>query len=136
MIRSVLAVTFGYLAMGLVVFAGQATIQVLGIMPPDAQSLTPVYIALNLLFTALGAVFGGFFCGTMAQHKPLQHAAFLAAVVLLLGAAYAGQLWGQPPPNSPPHWYLLTLISLGAPGVLMGGWLQQKRLQWRAAAND
>jgi hypothetical protein len=128
MLRSILSMVVGFLTLNAIVIASGVTLQISGHLPASAADITPSYLAWSLGFTFLGAVLAGIVCGMVAQRHPLAHAAALAGTVFFISIGYTHRLWIAPPPDNPPHWYLLTLL-LGSPiAIVLGGVWQQRRM--------
>ncbi|HEX7937593.1 MAG TPA: hypothetical protein VF483_01305 [Gemmatimonadaceae bacterium] len=126
MLRSVLAILAGFLSMMVLVMPftvitarvmlGTRTREDMMKTPP-----TPAYVNLNLLFSGLAAVLGGFVAGRVATHVPLGHAAVLATFMAVFGfvswrvdiekKTAEGRRFGG------------TLVVLGPVCALIGGWL-------------
>jgi hypothetical protein len=81
------------------------------------------YIFVNLGYSFLAAVAGGYITGWIAGHNPLIHVLVLAIAALLLAALSALQHRGQQP-----VWYLLTLVAITPMGVLAGGLIRLRVL--------
>jgi len=83
----------------------------------------PTYAFVNLTYSFLAAVAGGYVTAQIAALSPLTNVLALAVVVLVLGSISALQMRGQQP-----VWYQVVLLVLSALGVLVGGLLQLKLL--------
>ena len=123
-IRSIAAVVAG-----LGFMAATATVGVLvaslalGRESPQVR-LTPAafstFLFLNLVFSGIGGILGGWLTARIAASAPYPHAAALAAIVALLSieAAVAMPTPGQP------GWYPSVLGIVAVTGVLLGGKLR------------
>jgi hypothetical protein len=129
-VRSVLAVLAGLAVMVVGVMAADAIATAIffpnalsgGEMPPTP----PAFLAANLTYGALFAVFGGFVAALVARRAPLAHAAALAAVALV-GTVVSTVLMNVYAPKEAacqPPWYPYVLAVLGPACVLLGGWLR------------
>lgn len=117
MLRSVLAVVGGYLAMSLLVMVLSMT---LGAFWPDsfaAPIVAPPFAALvtNLLFSLLAAIGGGFATARIAARSERKHVLALIGFMVLMWLVSIPMAGGQP------LWYRLTLLPLGVLGVWLGG---------------
>ena len=83
----------------------------------------PGYVFVNLGYSFLAAVAGGYVTAWIGQRNPLIHALALAIAVLLLAALSALQQRGQQP-----VWYLLALVAITPIGVLAGGFIRLRVL--------
>lgn len=124
MLRSILVVLAGYVAMAVAVILGLFVLVIF--FPEMRQALeenrpAPVLAtAINLAWAFPAAVLGGFTTAYLAKSSSWRHVAVLAALVLVLGIGYAlMQLDSQQP-----IWYLLGLPLFGSAGVLVGGRLK------------
>lgn len=132
MLRSILAVILGYVAMiaATLVTSGVLAVVLVGGVPNAESRGTPPtsYIVANLIAGAACAVAGGWVAARLAPARPRLHAAVLAALTLGLGVQFAVSQRGGPHPG----WYLVLLPVVGALGVMLGGAL--RRAPRRAAA--
>jgi hypothetical protein len=78
--------------------------------------LNPAYAFVNLSYSFLAAVAGGYVTALIANGNPLVNTLVLALVVLAMAALSALQSRGKQP-----IWYALTLVSVMPIGVLAGG---------------
>ena len=120
MIRSVLVVLGSFLVMAIVVVATTAVAAgaLLGRGAPGARpALTPAYLAVNLLGSALAALLGGWLAAHFAATAPETHAAALAVLMVALSLASMRQsvAAGQP------RWYAVTLLVAMPLVALIGG---------------
>ena len=79
----------------------------------------PSYAFVQLGFSLLAAVAGGYVTAWIASANPLIQVLALALVVLLLSAMSALQARGKHP-----IWFLLAQVALSPLGVLAGGLIQ------------
>lgn len=82
----------------------------------DRGKPEPGYIFVNIAYSFLAAVAGGYVTAWVAKANPLYHAATLGMVVLAMAALSALQSRGEQP-----IWYQLTLVAIAPLGVLAGG---------------
>lgn len=128
MLRSVLSVIAGFAAMAVLVMAATIVSSrlMLGTRGRDEMMKakpTLKFIAVNLVFSAAFAVFGGFLTALIAGRAPLSHAFALAGLMFFMGIfSFVQAAW-----SSQPKWYGLTLLVLGPAGATLGGWLQSSR---------
>jgi hypothetical protein len=82
----------------------------------EEGSPRPAYVAVNLLYSFLAAVGGGFVAAVIARQNALDTALALAIVVLVLGGLSAMQAKVRPP-----LWYQVPLLIVSPLGVIAGG---------------
>ena len=76
----------------------------------------PAYIAVNLIYSFLSAVGGGFVTAWIANQNALDTALALAIVILVLSGLSALQAKVRPP-----LWYQVPLLIVSPLGVIAGG---------------
>ena len=110
-IRSVLCVVGAFFVVAVLVGLTTAlTAQLmLGSTGPDAEPTTP-FLVVNLIYSVLFAIIGGYVAATVSDHAPLRHAAALSAFMMLLGLASWLINGGQPAPGQP-DWYPWVITS-------------------------
>jgi hypothetical protein len=134
MVRIILSVLAGYLAMAVLVMISFALVFV-----------TSAFIVYTLLTSVLAAVVGGYVTAVLAAKRMRAAVAVLGGLVLALGLLLAVVGLMQPGPTasaaeieqmSPkeramqekePIWYAFSLPFLGAAGVVAGGALRLRR---------
>ncbi len=116
-LRAFLALLSGFVTMAALVAVATA---VLMKFVPEWVGNTghprPGYIFVNLGYSFVAAMAGGYVCAWVARNNPLIHVLALALIVLLLAALSALQERGRQP-----VWYQLTLLVLTPLGVFLGG---------------
>ncbi|HVM12122.1 MAG TPA: hypothetical protein VM638_06580 [Actinomycetota bacterium] len=120
MIRSILAVVAGYLAMfiGVSIFFTFVVFFAWGGKLPDPATYTtpPSWLLYaELAWVPLVSVAGGWVCAFVARSRPMRHAAALVAIMAPLTAVSIVGEWGMKP-----VWSLLGVPVLGMAGVLLG----------------
>jgi len=123
MLRSVLAVVAGYIAMMLAVttFFSVVIFLLLGVKPGERPPVDPPtwLTVLELATTPVLAAVGGYVCAWIARRREMRHAYALMAVVVVMNivtlVAEAGMR---------PAWSVLGLGILGCIGVLLGARLR------------
>jgi hypothetical protein len=120
MVRSVLAVLGGWVAVGVLVVVTDLVLgrmypqsYVAGKIPPDSLS------ALSLATSILYSIAGGWLTALIASRRKWTHVLALVAWGLLMGIASAIFTWGQTQ-----HWYQIGLILGWIPAVLLGGYIK------------
>ncbi len=98
----------------------------LGGMGPDVE-LTAAYLVVNVTYSALIAVIGGYVAATVSDHSPLGHAAGLAGVMMVLGLASWLIVNRGDPVSGQPSWYPFVTSLLVPPMAILGGVLVTRR---------
>ena len=89
--------------------------------------VTSAYLVVNLVYSAVIAVIGGYVAATVSDHSPLGHAAGLAGFMMVLGiASWLVVNRGDPVPGQP-FWYPLVISILVPPSAILGGILVTRR---------
>jgi hypothetical protein len=89
----------------------------------EEGSPRPAYVAVNLFYSFLAAVGGGFVTALIAHQNALDTALALAIVILVLGTLSTLQAKVRPP-----LWYQVPLLIVSPLGVIAGGLLRIKFL--------
>ncbi len=98
----------------------------LGGMGPDVE-VTTAYLVVNLAYSAVIAVIGGYVAATVSDNSPLAHAAGLAGFMMVLGLfSWLVVNRGAPVPGQP-SWYPLVMGLLVPPVAILGGVLVTRR---------
>jgi hypothetical protein len=138
MLRAILAVVLGYIAMFIVTMITFTAVQFsLGtdqIFRPASYEVTTTFIAFALILSFIAAVLGGAVAALIARsHRPV---VVLACIVLALGFVSAAVQLAAPDPGArtgdvtpfeaasqarQPAWYALIIPFIGAAGVFVGG---------------
>ncbi|MDB6093628.1 MAG: hypothetical protein JWM32_1190 [Verrucomicrobia bacterium] len=125
MLRIILAIFAGYIAMAVLVIVATAVAAKRMLHAPDVRTAmkltpTPAYLVVNLTCSALAAIVGGFVSAAVAEGSAFTAIRGLAAVMAIMGIISAVGSKGSPRPK----WYAPVLMILGIAGVLGGGYLQ------------
>ena len=131
MLRSVLSVLAGFAATAALIMP--ATILSARLMlgtrsREDMMKMkpTPAFTAVNLTFSTVFAVGGGFLTAWIAGHAPLRHAGALAGLMFVMGLF--SFLQNVKMKTSEGRGYSGTLVILGPTCALLGGYLQSLHL--------
>jgi hypothetical protein len=120
--RNVLAVVLGYAVLAALTMAGVAFSTYafrIPLITTQPVTLPLAYLLTTLVLGTLAAVAGGYLAARIARRRPPVAAYGLAALVLVLGTAYA--LTGADPVQ--PAWHLWSLPLTGVAGVVAGAQL-------------
>lgn len=128
--RSILAVVAGLAGIFLIVMLATVVVAGLLLPPPPGGGLpdpTGPYLAVNVTYSFLAAICGGYIAGRLAGQRPVMHAAVLAAVLTIMSliSAWSG---GETTSNGQPGWYSPVIAVIGVAGVMLGGWLRRRQL--------
>jgi hypothetical protein len=129
MLRSILAVLAGWLAVGVLVVLTDGVLHkmypndyVHGKVPPD--NLMMVSLATATLYSVLG----GYITARLARHRPWHH---------ILGLIVWGEVMGIVSfifsRGQVPDWYSLALLALWFPAVCIGGYLRAGKPDFKSA---
>jgi len=120
MVRSILAVLAGWIAVGILVVCTDLVLgrmypqsYVEGKIPPDSLS------ALSLATSLIYSIAGGWITASMAARRRWNHIWALVMWGLLMGIASAIFTWGKIQ-----NWYQVGLILGWVPTVVLGGFLR------------
>jgi hypothetical protein len=80
------------------------------------------YGVVNLIYSTLYAVFGGYVCAVIAKQDRMKHGLELASLVFVLSLVSVYIDRGQQP-----VWYQAMLVLLGAPATAAGAWIRTRR---------
>jgi hypothetical protein len=130
-IRSVLSIVGAFVVVAILVGLATALAAqiMLGSMAPGTEPTTP-FLVVNLAYSVLFAIVGGYVAATVSDHSPLGHAAALSAFMMVLGLASWLANGGQPAPGQP-AWYPLVMMLLVPPTAVLGGILVTRRTRSR-----
>ena len=123
-VRSVVSVVAGLLAATVaVVLLTWVAVQLM--LGGDMEAApTPAFLGVNLAYSLLAAVLGGWLAARLTAHSPVLHAGIVAGVMLVL--AIIGD--ANPPESGVPSWYNPVVGVVGAVGALLGGLLRRTQL--------
>ncbi len=130
-IRSVLSVLGAFVVVAMLVglTTALAAQLMLGSTGPRTEPTTP-FLVVNLTYSVLFAIVGGYVAATVSDHSPLGHAAALSALMMSLGLASWLLNGGQPAPGQP-DWYPWVIFLLVPPTAVLGGILVKRRTRSR-----
>ena len=130
-IRSVLSIVGAFFVVAVLVGLATALAAqlMLGSTRPDTEPTTP-FLVVNLTYSVLFAIVGGYVAATVSDHSPLGHAAALSAFMMLLGLL-SWLLNGGQPASAQPDWYPWVMTLLVPPTAVLGGILVTRRTRSR-----
>lgn len=129
MVRNIVAVVAGYVAMGLLVVG---TDQVFAVVIPGFKYMPmppTYYFIVSLITDSLYGALGGYLCSRIAQ--PPYRSAAIGLIIFgeLMGVATTIVFW-----KIVPHWFSFALLILYPPAVWIGSRLRSHSAQVKAAA--
>jgi hypothetical protein len=126
-VRPVLALLAGLGITVLIVIVGTlvATLAALRGVDPRHFQPPPVYLAVTIAVSALGATAGGYTTAQLTRARSF-FTVFLLALLLFV-SGIVPVLRGAPPDNGRPSWYPLALALLAPLAALLGGVLGRRR---------
>ena len=126
-VRSVLSVVGAFFVVAVLVGLATALTSrlMLGSTGPGTVP-TSAFLAVNLIYSVLFAILGGYVAATVSDHSPLGHAAALSVSMMLLGLTSWMINGGQPAPGQP-DWYPWVIALLVPPTAVLGGVLVTRR---------
>jgi hypothetical protein len=134
MMRSILAIVGGYISMSVGIILVSLLFGRLfpGFVFANGQA-SPKYIIVNLAYSAVFAMLGGYISGLIAGKEPVKHALILAALCSLFFLMSLGAPMPKEGGPVEPVWYKISLLVLLTPSVAAGGLLRFRQLRSRAA---
>jgi len=124
MLRSILAVVAGFVAIAVLSFGTSAALAAAGVVPPAGQPVMETGpLVLSTAYVAVFAIAGCWLAAYLAPARPMLHALILGGLGLLFnvfGAVSARGLY--------PGWYLAAGIALTMPYAWIGGRLREMQL--------
>ena len=126
-IRSVLTVLGAFFVVAVLVGLTTAIAAelMLGSTGPGTKPTT-AFLVVNLTYSVLYAIVGGYVAATVSDHSPLGHAAALSVFMTLLGLTTWVINGGQPAPGQP-VWYPWVITLLVPSTGILGGILVTRR---------
>ena len=126
-VRSVLSVVGAFFVVAVLVGVATALASrlMLGPAGPGSEPTT-AFLAVNLTYSVLFAIVGGYVAATVSDHSPLGHAAALSVSMMLLGLT-SWMINGYQPAPGQPDWYPWVIALLVPPTAVLGGVLVTRR---------
>ncbi|HET7461088.1 MAG TPA: hypothetical protein VFJ82_07560 [Longimicrobium sp.] len=124
MIRSIVAIVVGFVAIAVLSIGTTMALHAAGIMPGPAEPLTdPALLALAQAYVAVFAIAGCFLTAALAPNRPMRHALVLGVLGLAFNLFNAVSRRGLEP-----DWSLALGIVLTMPYAWIGGKLREMQL--------
>jgi hypothetical protein len=121
-LRALGALLVGFLTIAVIV--GITTAALMKLAPKwvgEQGSPSTGYVLVNLGYSLMAAILGGYVTAMIAHDNILRYAFALALIVLVLGGLSALQERGRQP-----VWYQLTLLAIMPIGAILGGLLRMR----------
>jgi hypothetical protein len=123
MLRSILAIVAGFVAIAVLSLGTDAALVAAGVMPPHGQPVDTGLLALSLAYVAVFAIAGCWLAAYLAPGRPMLHALILGALGLAFNVFGAVGMRGLYP-----GWYLAAGVVLTLPYAWVGGKLREMQL--------
>lgn len=127
-VRSVLAVVAGFAATAVASILTDALMRALMIFPAAPQSMSDSLFAIAALYRAVFTVVGAFITARLAPARPAMHAAFLAAIGFVAGAAGLVVYFMRGGGQLGPIWYAIAIPLEAFPCVYLGAQLAMRKM--------
>ena len=130
-IRSVLTVLGAFFVVAVLVGLTTALVAelMLGSAGPGAEP-TPPFLVVNLTYSVVYAIVGGYVAATVSDRSPLGHAAALSVFMMALGLTTWVINLGEPA-SGQPAWYPWVITLIVPPTAIVGGFLATRRSRSR-----
>jgi hypothetical protein len=120
LLKSILAVLAGFLAVVVLSTATDAVLEAAGIFPPPSGGLFITWmLALAFAYRTLYNIVGGYITASIAPANPVKHAFILGCIGTIAGAAGVVIGW-----DLSEHWYPIALMVEAVPTCWLGGKLK------------
>ncbi|HEU4560237.1 MAG TPA: hypothetical protein VFS20_20475, partial [Longimicrobium sp.] len=124
MLRSILAIVAGFVAIGVLSFGTAAGLSAAGILPDTSQPTTDTgVLLLTLAYVAVYAIAGCYLTAVLAPNRPMRHALILGALGLVFNVVSSLGMRGLFP-----DWYLAVGVLTTMPYAWIGGRLRELQL--------
>lgn len=123
LLRSVIAVFAGFLAILVLSIGTDQIFHSLGLYPPWGKPMHDTGLnILALAYRSVYAVIGSYIAASLAPRAPMGHALALGVVGVVLGTMGAIAAW-----EMSPSWFLIVLVLVALPCAWLGGALHRMR---------
>lgn len=124
MVRSILAVVTGFVAIAVLSIGTTLALHAAGVMPGPTEPITdPALLVLAQVYVAVFAIAGCYLTASLAPSRPMRHALILGALGLAFNLFNAASRRGLEP-----DWSLAVGIALTMPYAWIGGKLRERRV--------
>jgi len=122
-LRSILAIVAGFVAIGVLSIGTDAVLVAAGVLPPHGQPVGNHLLLLAQAYVAVYAIFGCWLAAYLAPSHPMRHALILGVLGLAFNLMNAVALW-----NLYPKWFTILSLALVMPYAWIGGRLRERQL--------
>lgn len=127
-LRRIVAVVAGFLAVGILDTAIDVVLHATGVYPPWFKPMaTPLWF-LAIGYRMVDGVIGGYIAAWLAPDRPVTHALALGILGFLISIAGVVATWNKGSEFGP-KWYPLALVVIALPCALIGGKLRERQLR-------
>jgi hypothetical protein len=119
-VRSIVAVLAGVLAVIILSIGTDLAMHVLGVYPAWGQRMTDSLFLLATGYRVIYAVAGSYIAARLAPDRPMRHALVIGIVGLALGFVGAVATRNEGPEFGP-KWYSIAIVAIAMPCAWMGG---------------
>lgn len=124
MLRSILAIVAGFVAIAVLSMGTATALSAAGIMPDMSQPTSDTgLLMLTLAYVAVYAIAGCYLAAVLAPNRPMRHALILGVLGLAFNLISGLSLRGQFP-----DWYLAAGVLTTMPYAWIGGRLRELQL--------
>jgi hypothetical protein len=124
MLRSILAIVAGFVAIAVLSIGTSVALAAAGIFPDTSQPTTDTgLLMLTLAYVAVYAIAGCYLAAVLAPNRPMRHALILGVLGLAFNLISGLSLRGQFP-----NWYLVAGVLTTMPYAWIGGLLREFQL--------
>ena len=116
LLRSVIAVLAGFLAIVVLSTGTDMALHATGIYPPLNEPMAGSLFLLATGYRIAYGVGGCYIAARLAPDRPMKHALILGLIGLVLSIAGAAAMW-----DAGPAWYSLAIIAIALPCAWIGG---------------
>lgn len=125
-LRSVLAVVAGVLAVFILSLVTDVVLHATGIYPPWFQPMADALWVFALAYRIVYGIAGGYVTAWLAPARPMTHVIVLGAVGFVLSILGVAANWNKGPEFGP-KWFSLALVATALPCAWLGGKLRVKK---------
>jgi hypothetical protein len=131
LLRSIVAVLTGLLAVVILSVGTDAVLYALSLFPPPGQPVRERVLVLATIYRTAYAVTGGYIAARHAPDRPTMHALTLGTLGLLASIVGVVATWNTKPVIGH-DWYPPALVALALPPAWAGGRLREQRLRTKS----
>ena len=130
-VRSIVAVLAGVLAIIVLSIGTDMAMHASGIYPPWGQRMADSLFVLATAYRVVYTVAGSYIAARLAPDRPMRHALVIGVVGLALGLVGAVATRNEGPEFGP-KWYSLAIVAIAMPCAWAGGKVRIWQMRARA----